>query len=132
MEKKVLIGFLNDLLINSLDALKDEEFQRRVWFRREGPEVDSYIDTTCHTIELCRSLFKDPNCIEYLGKETYESLKKLHDLVLEHVDLTEERINVDYLQENELLDDPNWHDIQELSNEVYVKLTDFVNRHKDD
>ena len=117
------------MLINSLRILKDEEYQRRVWFRHEGPEVSTYIDTAAHLIGKCEIIFEDPSCVEYLGKEDYALLKKLYDLIIEHVDLTEDRIkDTDLLQENELLDNPNWHDIQTLANEVYIKLTDFMNR----
>lgn len=128
MKNKRIFGFLNDILINAIHALKDEDYQRRVWFRFEGPEVDSYIDTTVYLIGRCESLFRDTNCIKDLGSENYALIKKLYDLVLEHVDTTEARINVEDLNEQELLDDPKWHDIQALANELDIKLKDYLKR----
>lgn len=126
MKKKTVVGYLQDILINSIKALKDEEYQKRVWFRLEGPEVDSYIDTTVHLIDRCQALFKDPNCVEDLGNENYALLKKLYDLVSEHVRVTEERIDVEELQEHELLDDPKWHDIQTLASKLDSKLKNYI------
>jgi hypothetical protein len=126
MKKKTIIGYLKDILVNSIRALKDEDYQKRIWFRMEGPEVDSYFDTTVHLIDRCQVLFKDPSCAEDLGNENYILLKRLHDLVLEHVHATEERINVEELQERELLDDPKWHAIQTLAIELETKLKNFI------
>lgn len=126
--KKRIFGYLNDILINSIRALKDEDYQRRVWFRLEGPEVDSYIDSTVHLIGRCESLFSDLESVKDLGSENYTLLKKLYDLVVAHVDSTEARINVEELQEKELLDDPKWQDIQALANELDFKLKDYLKR----
>jgi hypothetical protein len=128
MQKKVIVGCIEDLIINALNTLEDEACQRRVWFRAEGAEVSSYIDITTHFLSRCESIFKDPQTRTILGEETYDQLKKLYDLILVHVDLTEDRIDVDDLQEEELLNDPNWHDIQMLAGKVKLKLTDFLKR----
>lgn len=129
MKMQALVNTVKDLLLNSIGILRDEGFQRRVWFRGDSPEVCTYIDTACHFLDRSKSIFTDLSCIEQLGEENYSQLKKLRSLVKEHVGLTEDRINVDELREDELLDDPNWHDIQALSEDIYVKLTDFVRRH---
>lgn len=128
MKKKRMFGFLKDILINSIKALKDEDYQRRVWFRLEGPEVDSYIDTTVYLIDRCKAFFNDSSYAKELDTENYILLKKLYDLVLDHVHLTEERINVERLKENELLDDPKWHDIQTLANELDYRLREYIKR----
>ena len=129
MKIKATVNIVKDLLLNSIGVLRDEDYQKRVWFGREGPEVSSYIDTAFHFFDRSELIFKDPQCREYLGEETYTMLKKLYDLLIEHVDLTEDRLlDVNELQEDELLNDPNWHDIQALSQDLYVRLSDFVKR----
>lgn len=129
MHKKRILGLIEDLLLNALSSLKDEEFQRRVWFRNEGPEVSSYGSITIHLLDRCESLFEFPSCEKFLGKENYGDLKKLYELVMEHVCLTESRIiDTDLLQEDELLNNPNWHDIQTLAEKVYIELTELVKR----
>lgn len=132
MKIQALINIIQDMLLNSIGVLKDEEFQRDIWFRRNGPEVSTYIDTACHFFDTSASIFKDPSCVDYLGEEIYSKLKKLHDLLKDHVHLTEDRISVDELEEDDLLNDPNWHDIQALSEDVYNKLTEFIKRHSNE
>lgn len=133
LPEEVILSRIKTMLINSIDSLKDEEFQRRVWFRNEGPEADSYGDACIFLIDECESIFKQPGCVDYLGTENYEHLKKLYDLVSDHFGLTQERIiDTDLLQEDELLNDPNWHDIQMLAGEVEEKLTEFVKRKEDE
>lgn len=130
MNNDLFLGYIEDIQLNAIQALKDEEYQRRVWFRAEGPEVDSYIDTTIHLIEKCETIFEKANCSEYLGEKNYVLLKKLYDLILEHVDSTQAKMDADQLQEHELLDDPRWHDIQMLAGEVDLILTDYIERQK--
>lgn len=128
MKKKFAIGCVKDILKNAVVALKDEEYQQRVWFRRQGPEVDSYLETTTHFIDRCETLFKDSNYLKYFGEEETALLKKLYDLVLQHLYLLEDKVDLDQLQEEELLNDPNWHDIQALAAEVEIKLKEWLVR----
>lgn len=130
MPEKNIIAWIDYLLLNSIPLLKDEEYQRRVWFRHEGSEVDSYSETALHFIGGCETIFKYPSCLDFLGQENYQLLKKLYDLVIDHFDLIESRIDPDLLKEDELLNDPDWHDIQSIAEEVHLKLTEFVQRKK--
>lgn len=126
---KELLGDVKDLILNSLLILKDEDYQKNIWFRTKGPEVGSYGDTTIYFLNSCEYIFKNPKCVLFLGKDNYDLLKKLYDLVLQHLHLTENRFeDTDLIQENDLLNDPKWHDIQSLANEVDRKLTEFVKR----
>ena len=130
MPEEIIWTFINDLLLNAISVLKNEEYQRRVWFKVEGPEVSTYLDTTVHLIDRCEAIFKYPVCSTYLGQDNYALLKKLYELVHEHLTLTERRINADLLEEDELFSDPKWHEIIALAGKVYLKLTDFVERKK--
>lgn len=128
MQEIKITAYIKDLLINSLSILKDEDYQRRIWFREEGPEVSSYIDTVTHLLDRCKHILEYTNSSEKIGKENYDLLRKLSLLVREHVDLVEERKDPDLLTEDELLNDPNWHDIQMLAEEVEEKLLEFLKR----
>ncbi len=123
--QKRILGQVEDMLRNSLDSLSDEDFQRRIWFRDEGPEVSSYSESVEHFIGNCESIFRHSVSEEYLGKENFTLIKHLYDLILEHYDSVWDRIDPDLLEENELLDDPNWHDIQQYAEELEKKLIEF-------
>ena len=131
MQSKKLIGYLKDMLINSLQAIKDEEYQRRVWFHQDGPEVDSYIDSTSYFLESCEFIFKLPDVIENLGGQNYQLLKQLYDLVSVHVDRIEQKRDPYQLEEEELLNDPKWQDIQSIAEKVYNALEDFIGKNKE-
>lgn len=128
MKTDHLINTISDLLRNSIRILKDENYQRRIWFRNEGPEENWYTETVFHFLDSSDKILQDPACAAQLGEQNFSLLRRLHDLLKDHVDLLEERIDPDCLEENELLDDPNWHDIQTLSEDLFIKLTDFVAR----
>ena len=128
MREKSIIPLISDLLINSIPLLKDEEYQRRVWFQKKGPEQDSYSQAILHFIGSCESILKNPSSIHILGEENYSLLKKLYDLIVDHYDLIESRIDPDLLQEDELLNDPNWHDIQQLAEEIEPRLIQLIQR----
>ena len=135
MQKKDIIGLIKSLLLNSIRILEDEDYQRRLWFRVDpnSLEVGSYSDIIVHLLKRCESIFKEPTSKDYLGEENYTLLKKLNDLASDHLDFTESRLgDSDLLQEDELLNDPNWHDIQTLAGEVHIKLAEFVKRNSND
>jgi hypothetical protein len=128
MKTDNLINIINNLLRNSIRILKDEDYQRRVWFRNEGAEESWYTETVFHFLDSSDKILDDPACVDQLGEQNFSLLRQLHDQLTDHVDLLEERTDPDCLEENELLDDPNWHDIQTLSEDLFIKLTDFVAR----
>ena len=127
-----ILGHVKSMLINDLDILKDEAFQRRVWFRQEGPEVSYFSDTIMHFKGNYEAIFEYSVSEEYLGKENYALLKKLYDQVSEHYGLIDDRIDPDLLEESELLDDPAWHDIQQLAEELDTRLQQFVKKESHD
>jgi len=132
MSKPKILGFINSLILNATRILKDEEYQRRIWFKHEGPEVSSYTETNVYFLNTCEKIFQDTAAEEQLGEETYGMLKKLYQLVDEHFESVDERIDSDLIQEDELLNDPHWHDIQTLAEKLEEKLEEFVMRHTDE
>lgn len=130
MQSKILISYVNDILTNALGSLKDEDFQRRVWFHQQGAEVSSYIDCTTHFLDRCESIFKLQDAEESLGVETNKLLKTLYELISIHVDDTENKMDPYEIKEEELLNDPKWHDIQTMAEEAYIKLKEFIEKQK--
>lgn len=128
METKSLMNAIGNMLQNSIRILKDEDYQRKVWFRDESTDVSCYTETVSHFLRTSGLIIKDPNCIVQLGEQNFSLLEHLHYLIKEHRGLLMERIDPDCMEENELLDDPNWQDIQTLSEDLFIKLTDFVTR----
>jgi len=128
MSVQQTLGRINSLLQNAISTLSDEDYQRRVWFRWEGPEVNSYLDTVTYLISKCDLLFKDPTYLECLGEDNYHLLKKLYDLVIEHLNDVEDRMSADDLKEEDLVNDPKWHEIQSIAKELHIKLTEWVKR----
>lgn len=126
MQEMMLLGLIRDLLRNSLPALADPEYQRRVWFHCEGPEVDTYIDSISHFLTICDSVFRQAQGPEYLGMENYSLLKRLYGLLHAHADSVESHMDLDTLTEEKLMEDPQWHEILALSKELQYKLTEFV------
>lgn len=129
MSRKQLLGIIESLILNALESLKDEEYQKRVWFRNEGPESNSYFQVIEYFISRCELLFNIEDLEELLGNDNYEALKTLYDLVIKHLDSTESKYgDADSITENELLNDPKWHDIQSLAEETEAKLKEFLKR----
>ena len=129
MQSQRILGLIKDLIRNSIRILEDEDYQRRAWFRVDptSSEVSSYSEIIIHLLSVCDLIFEEPTSKDYLGEENYTLLKKLNDLASDHLDFTESRLgDSDLLQEDELLNDPNCHDIQTLASEVHVKLAEFV------
>ena len=34
--------------LETIEGISDKEYQKRVWIRGEGPEVDDFTETVCH------------------------------------------------------------------------------------
>lgn len=126
-EQKILIR-IDELLRNSLKYLKDEEFQKKVWFGHHDQLVGSYLDTCVHFLEHSEYIFKFECSEAFLGRDNFLTLKKLYKLVFDHFRSKDECIDPDELKQDELLNDPKWQDIQTLAGEVELRLKDFVKR----
>ncbi len=130
MQKKILICRVDALIRNALNPLQDEVYQRRVWFGRlRSNEVSTYTDVMDYCLDRCESIFQDSDCETMLGKDNYTLLKQLYELVYSHADLTEDRLGTQVEpREDDLLNDPAWHDIQSLARDVQIRLLDFLKR----
>lgn len=125
--EKGIIGVIKTLLINSIESLKDEEYQKRVWFRAEGPEVDSYEDSIIHFLTYSHHILNDPSAINFIGEDRYNLIKKLNKLIRMHLNSSQSKMeDVDCLEEEELLNDPKWQDIIALTSELDIKLKQLL------
>ncbi len=116
------------MLVNSIRILKDEDYQKKVWFRKEGYDESCYSETVFHFLESSEKILNDQHHVGLLGEQIFFILNELYNLVKEHIDLLEEYCDPDLLEENELLDDPKWKTIQAHAEKLFIKLSTFVSR----
>jgi hypothetical protein len=71
--KQILESFLE-----TTEGISDKEYQKKVWIRGEGPEVDDFDETCCHFFDI-----GDPILKKYkdfgLTEHQYQVLKKFRD-----------------------------------------------------
>lgn len=98
-------------LIEVISDISDKDYQRRVWIRREGLEIDSFVETVCYFFGVC-----DPVLDEYRKFKITESqfylLKKFRN-----------RFKA-FSNENdfpeEFIDHIEWDEIREMAKEVLM------------
>jgi len=104
-EKKDILNFV----IKQVTSISNQEYQRRVWIRGEGPEVDDFDETTCHFLHEGGGVLNKYQDFE-LTTSQYKQLKKLRD---------EFKV---FSDENEwpqlFIDTPEWKKITEMAQEV--------------
>lgn len=98
-----------ETFIRIIDHISDKEYQKRVWIRGEGPEVDDFDETVCHFSQEGDGViekYRDFGLTEYqcqLLKRFREQFKIFSD----ENDLPEE-----------FIDTPEWAKIVKLAKEV--------------
>jgi hypothetical protein len=100
-----------------LKPLGDPEYQQRVWVEQRGPEVNDYDDATVYFLENCEEIFESPSNYEGIDNTVQSSLKILYN----KVNKFDEEI-ADYIPRNkcnEIINHPEWLEIQKLANETY-------------
>lgn len=127
MQEKVLAR-VRSILEHTVKVFKDKEYQKKTWFRHEGPEVSSFIDDIDYFIGECRKLFKMSNYYEELGRKNGDKLKHLYNMIYQF--LGEIEMDIDFsendFKEEQLLSDPRWEKIIEASTDVYQVLSEYV------
>ena len=67
---------LNEFLKN-ISHISDEEYQKRIWIRGEGPECDDFDETVCHFFDDGKPILK--NYKDYhITENQYNLLIKLY------------------------------------------------------
>lgn len=72
-KKQILSGFLE-----TVKGIYNKEYQKRIWIRGEGPEVDDFTETTCHFFEEGNSLLEEYRDFG-LSNQQYKLLIKFRD-----------------------------------------------------
>lgn len=107
---------LNEHLRN-ISHIANKEYQKRVWIRGEGPEVDDFDETVCH-------FFDDGDPVLEKYKE-YNITEKQYQLLVQFRDSFESFIDGPrpYLPED-FINTPEWEQIMNLAEDV-LKAFDY-------
>jgi hypothetical protein len=99
---------LKNLLEIILD-ISDKEYQKRVWIRGEGPEIDDFTETVCKFFDNGDSLLNEyKKC--GITKNQHQILKKFSNKFRVFSD--------EHSYELEFIDTPEWNEITENAKEV--------------
>src|SRR5689334_13605030 len=108
LTKKIGKRLLQNLLDIILD-ISDKEYQKRVWIRAEGLEVDDFTETACSFFDN-----GDPVLNAYkkcgLTENQYQILKKFRDQF--------KAFSKKHNHEPEFIDTPEWEEIMKMAKEV--------------
>jgi hypothetical protein len=103
-KKNILEGF-----IDIFTRIASKEYQKRIWIRGEGPEVDSFDDAVNDFFIECDSILENYKDFGITDRQC-EILEKFHNQFRTFCD---ER---DWPQE--FIDTPEWNKITEMANEI--------------
>lgn len=121
MQKSTIINFC-DSWIRRLESLTDIDFQKRVWFRLEGPEVSTFEEETGNIIQKYLDQQAIPQYQLLYTHECGELLKQLYEKV--HAYTTDSNSLLNSVIEEQFVNDPNWLAIVSLAK----KTTDALKR----
>lgn len=108
-KKQILEGF-----IDIFTRISNKEYQKRIWVKGEGPEVDDFDDTVCDFFGECDPILENYKDFGITDNQ-YELLVKFRD---EFRDFSRKRdLPPDFL------DFPEWGKITERAKEVLQALT---------
>jgi hypothetical protein len=107
-KKRILYNYLTSIFI-----ISDKEYQKRVWIRGEGAEVDEYDETVCHFFDdgdPILEAYKD----YHITEEQYILLKKFRDEfeVFDDSDVAEDSLPELFI------DTPEWETVMNSAKEV--------------
>jgi len=98
-----------DFVLGQVADIADIEYQKRVWIRGEGPEVDDFDETACHFLHEGGGVLEKYTEFE-ITESQYQQLKNLRD---------EFRIFADKNDfPEEFIDTPEWAKIMNLAKDV--------------
>lgn len=103
-KKQILESFLE-----TIEGISDKDYQKRIWIRGEGPEVDDFDETVCHFFQEGDGIiekYKDFG----LTERQHQLLKKFRSQFKTFSDEND--------IPEEFIDTPEWAKITNLANEV--------------
>ena len=102
--KRMFANFLQ-----TIKWISDKEYQKRVWIRGKGSEVNDFDETACYFFDNV-----DPVLKEYkkcgITKSQYKILKKFRD--------TFNTFSDEHSYEPEFIDTPQWDEITKMAKDV--------------
>jgi len=93
-----------------LEELSDEEFQRRVWVRGEGPEVSSHTEFMCGLFDdYSFDSFLDESWSEFgFSQNLHDQLQKIRTQLNQYLE------QHPLLEDAAIVDDPSWREISQM------------------
>jgi len=110
--------FYNSIIHDVIKEISDINFQKRIWIRGEGPECSSFGEVVNNFFDYYEALDNiHLNYKEYnLTKQQYLKLDALYKKFDEYFDISPEN-------EDEVIQDPRWHEIVAFAKDVYADLS---------
>ena len=99
-------------LLEVILGISDKEYQKRVWIRGEGPEIDDFTETVCRFFDNSDPILQEHELLN-LTKEQYKILLELKNKFEIFIDVD----RLGYLPE-QFIDTPAWNEIVEMAKEV--------------
>jgi hypothetical protein len=67
-----------ETFLSVIDNISDKEYQKRIWIRGKGPEVDDFDEAVCHFFQAGDGIIEE--CKDFgLTEQQYQLLKKFRD-----------------------------------------------------
>jgi hypothetical protein len=99
--------------LNIIAGISDKEYQKRVWIRGEGPEVDDFDETACNFFQDGNGIILKHKDFEITDKQ-YHLLVKLRD----EFDAFCNGTGLEHYLPEIFIDTPEWTKITELAKEI--------------
>ncbi len=102
-------------LLYIIEGISDKEYQKRVWLRGEGPEVDDFTETVCNFFDFGEPVLNNyKNC--GLTQNQHLILKQFADIF--------RSFSEEFSHPIEFIDTPEWDEITKMAAEV-LKAFDY-------
>lgn len=111
------IDTLLDFLKFRIQPLSDPVYQKRVWIKQEGKEVEDYDEASSRFLEESEKIFAHPTQYEGVDENILQALQKLY----EKVSVFDDNVATEFAsgQDEDLIVTPEWQEIQQLALETY-------------
>jgi hypothetical protein len=107
-KKQILEGF-----VDVFTRISNKEYQKRIWVKGEGPEVDDFDDTVCDFFGECDPILENYKDFGVTDKQ-YQLLIKFRD----EFDAFRRGPALKYYSPQEFIDNPEWTKISEMAKEI--------------
>ena len=95
--------------LDTIEGISNKEYQKRVWIRGEGPEVDNFDEAVCNFFQGGDIILEKNKSFSITDKQ-YQILKKFHD----EFEAFSDKNN----WPEDFINTPEWARIMEMAKEV--------------